>query len=94
MSRTYRKRVETYESYWKNMVAYGFHTYNKREKAKYYSDAYDRRYFRETLPREFRNSVNKQRRARDRQALYREVNGFVGNFSKWNCKDNNAWGYW
>lgn len=109
MSRTYRKRRESFEARLKS----GWYDWDmglnghlsswrsgrnwtvKRCKAEYlYGENYQH-----SLPRDFRNSVNRQRRARDKQELHREINArvigdYVGNYDPWNCKTSNSWGYW
>lgn len=49
-----------------------------------------------SLPHWFRNDVNRTRRARDRQEIWKTLNlaNHEEQCSKWNCRDNNAWGYW
>lgn len=49
-----------------------------------------------SLPRWFRNMVNRNRRAKDRQELWKSLNleEHEEQCSKWNCKDSNSWGYW
>lgn len=49
-----------------------------------------------TLPRHFRKEVNKRRRARDKQEVYKAVHivDYEELCSDWNCKDNESWGYW
>lgn len=50
-----------------------------------------------SLPKGFRNDVNKSRRRKDNRVLYKEINMIPHKeewYSEWNCKDNNAWGYW
>lgn len=52
--------------------------------------------WRQSLPKHFRKSVTKTRRAVDKRVLYREINDVFHReaYSKWNCKDDNAWSYW
>jgi len=98
MSRTYRKTWETFDQYWKGH----YHWYLKatsttleREKAKWkYNPRRGYQYW--TLPQWFRNDVNKSRRARDRQEIYREImlEEYEGMYDPWNCKTANQWGYW
>lgn len=49
-----------------------------------------------SLPRHFRKEVNKKRRARDKQEVYKSVHivDYEELCSNWNCKDNDSWGYW
>jgi len=59
----------------------------KTQTAKYYDYG---------LPRDFRNLVNRKRRAVDKRELYKEVtfNDYIGNYDLWNCTSSNAWGFW
>jgi len=115
VSRTTRKRKESFEAYYKRWLicldhpewfdeSPNFHTYFrtykgldayiKSERYKYKTSS-DKHYS-YSLPKYYRNMINQQRRARDKVALWRELNydDGAGNFSKWNCKDSNSWGYW
>jgi hypothetical protein len=103
MSRTFRKRITSFENYYKNTF-YGLsleeyiEKYHKdtlpRAKAKYGSKTC--KWYTFGLPRWFRNMVNRKRRAKDRQEIWKEVNieNYEEQCSKWNCADNNNWGYW
>lgn len=55
-----------------------------------------RKYYDYGLPREFRNSVNRTRRARDRHEVWKATNWreYEEQCSKWNCKDSNSWDFW
>lgn len=99
MSRTYRKRPESFEAYYKWLLAnpetaerWGWDV--KRERAKYKTKTM--KWYAYNLPKDFRNMINRKRRAYDRQELWKEVNisEHEGQYSKWNCKDNRAWDYW
>ena len=102
MSRTHRKRRETFEEYFKYRLQPDYfwarYTWSEVEiaqrKAAYYSET--NHWYTHSLPHYFRNSVNRSRRAKDRQSLYDALNkeNDPQLFSAWNCKDNNAWGYW
>ena len=103
MSRTYRKSGEFYwnlkeiqaelkdcverglQNTW-NLFIYKHHTYKKN------SDSHTST----SLPKHFRKQVNKSRRAKDKQEIFKEVNifNYEEQCSKWNCKDNDSWGYW
>lgn len=47
------------------------------------------------FPKYYRKIVNKERRNKDKEQLYREVNliDYIGNYSKWNANDNDPWYY-
>jgi hypothetical protein len=102
MSRTYRKHAESFEAYyatWIDEIAAGTaHDWQIEyiEKEKYRYNTRSGRYYDFTLPKWFRNQVNRKRRARDRQELWKAVNihDYEEQCSKWNCKDSDAWGYW
>lgn len=111
MSRTYRKSGYTayYENSWYiDQIESGIDNYTARllsEKELTDLNIQLRRNmwrgrtdnkWRSSLPHYFRNMVNKSRRARDRQELWKAINlkDHEEQCSKWNCKDNNAWGYW
>lgn len=50
--------------------------------------------FANNLPKWFRQLKHKKRRAKDREALYRElITECDGNFATWNCKDGEVWDY-
>ena len=98
MSRTYRKTEETFDSYWKGDFYWYIritHSTEKRERAKWKYNP-QRGYQHWTLPKDFRNSVNRSRRSRDRQEIHKEVNiiNYEGLYDPWNCKTSNAWGYY
>ena len=93
MSRTYRKRFVSYEFYWRNVTWY---EQTKADKAKYYSDNLDRHWFRTSLPKWYRNRVNRDRRRFDKREIYKAINieNHEEQCSKWNCRDSDLWGYW
>ena len=106
MSRTYRKRrksFEKYYSYWNfnsdgsmtSMWGYDCSPEEANRLRYQYKTQSDKRYT-HTLPKFFRNTTNRARRSHDRQELRKElnINDYEGLYSKWNCKDNNSWGYW
>ena len=101
MSRTYRKRQETFECYYYtyDTTSWWYLRYTEKEKehmkARYNGDSSKYR-FNNSLPRWFRNDVNRKRRAVDRREMYKEVHRaeYIGNYDPWNCKTSNAWGYW
>ena len=98
MSRTYRKSEESFDSYWHDNLDWYLNYISSteaRERAKWKYNP-QRGYQHWTLPKEFRNSVNRSRRARDRQEIYREINiiEYEGLYDPWNCKTANQWGYW
>lgn len=103
MSRTYRKRQESFEKYYGEGLSFNnsvplIETWDKKErqrqKAIYYTETNN--WYSGNLPKDYRKTVNKKRRARDKQAIFDFVNR--GNedacFDPWNCKTNNTWGYW
>lgn len=102
MSRTYRNRRETFESYFRYRLKpdYFWLKYQwtdlevSQRRAAYYSETC--KWYTYSLPKDFRNSVNRSRRAKDRQSLYKAVNKEDDPqlFSAWNCKDSNSWAYW
>ncbi len=106
MSRTRYKRKETFKQYWSNWrfdeeggatSSYGYYFTPEEMLRNWVKHHYrSAKYFDYKLPRHFRNYVNRRRRANDRQELWRELNNedYAGNYSKWNCKDANHWGYW
>ena len=94
MSRTVRNRKESYFSYYQHSVDCGWHTFTKKEERAYYSDKTNK-WYSFSVPKEFRKTVNKQRRARDKHATHNEVYEKRSiMYSEWNCNDNNNWGYW
>jgi hypothetical protein len=111
MSRTTRKRRETWEQYtafagnneyWVRGV--GFVDINSqlvnekqciaRAKARYYSRT--EKWFAFGLPKDYRQMINKQRRARSVQELWKELHwdDYEEQCDLWNGKTNNPWGYW
>ena len=100
MSRTTRNREESFESYYRVFLENGWWDkyYGEgtlaRKRAQYYSRT--EKWHSRTLPRFFRNSVNRKRRRHDRHEIWKAVNlnDYPEQCSHWNCKDNNAWGYW
>lgn len=111
MSRTYRTRKSSFEvtncMYLNHDVRYSrpgrcwwwFTPYTKeeikRERGKHTCDGISHWDW-HTLPQEYRNMINRQRRAVDKRELHRELNRdeYVGNYDPWNCKTSNQWGYW
>ena len=98
MSRTYRKSEETFDSYWKGDFSWYLrfcNTTEERERAKWVYNP-QRNYQHWTLPKWFRNQVNRSRRARDRQELHRAVTlvDYDAQCDPWNCKTANSWGYY
>lgn len=101
MSRTYRKRIVSFETYYwetflcKNPIIEKWSDKEaKKEKATYYGNT--EKHYTFGLPKCYRKSVNKTRRARDRQAMHdllRNENEDAA-FDPWNCKTSNDWGYW
>jgi len=67
--------------------------YTKRELAKLYGDGNSGQW---SLPRHFRNTVNKTRRRFDKKELWKSIHleEYEEQCSKWNCKDSNSWGWW
>lgn len=106
MSRTYRKRVESFRQYYKNwtfnedgtlsITWKTFYTEEEVKKLKYQYKTKTCKHYTFNLPKFFRNMVNRKRRAYDKQELWKELNleEYEGLYSSWNCKDNNAWSYW
>lgn len=109
MSRTYRKHAESFEEYYKFWLldnprySFGFlinneddwvKDYLKTERYKYKTKS--SKHYNYNLPKFYRNMVNRSRRTKDKQELWKAVNliDHEEQCSKWNCKDNNAWGYW
>lgn len=101
MSRTYRQRQETFERYYgksrfslRLLIDDWDENETNRQRARYYSET--SKWYTFGLPRQYRNMINRQRRARDKQALFyaiRDNNEDVC-FDPWNCKTSNSWGYW
>lgn len=93
MSRTYRKRQEPFNEEFYSWWAEYKKVPLKNIKSKYNRDCW---WDQTSLPKWFRNQVNRQRRAEDRQTLYRAVNheNDPQLFCEWNCKSANHWGYW
>lgn len=46
-------------------------------------------------PKYFRSMINHKRRSKDFMELQKElcIENYIGNFSFWNGKDNDQWGY-
>ena len=104
MSRTYRKRTIKFENTWRynyyDRVIHIFYwtkydaKYIERDKALYYSDKLGN-HAEYKLPKEFRNTVNRQRRAYDKNELFRELNSeYEPLYCLWNCKTSNSYSYW
>lgn len=98
MSRTYRKRPEKFESYYSYCLGPDGWIKDDKEKAQLRAKYRHKtcKYFAYNLPKFFRNSVNKSRRRHDKREIWRALNwhDYAEQCSSWNCKDNNAWGYW
>jgi len=97
MSRTIRKRKETFESYYQYYFDnnfWGDETDKVILRVRYYTSSC--KWYSHCLPKEFRNSVNRTRRRKDKREVFKAINldGYEEQCSMWNCKDNNAWGYW
>ena len=102
MSRTHRKnRLDHYDKKWfkeaVEAVKNGNPTLWELSTYRYYLYKYkrDMKYRLHTLPKSFRKEVNKHRRAKDKQEVYKAItiNGYEELCSNWNCKDNESWGY-
>lgn len=61
-------------------------------KYKYYTDLF----WKDSLPKHFRKRVNKARKVKSNHELWKEINykDYVGNYSKYNCKDNDHWSWY
>lgn len=104
MSRTYRKRIFGFESYYRDVLDNDtFNKYYKRMYGKKWRDRLKAQYngrtskgFDYKLPKAFRKSVNRQRRRKDTQKthLTKYVEPDTILFDPWNCKTSNSWGYW
>jgi len=107
MSRTYRKRSKKHEYEfditdlwtinWLENISKKYsctiEQFKTREIRKYYS--HTEKYYEFTLPKVYRNSINRQRRRKDKQALHNEVyEKRFPDYASWNCKDSESWGYW
>jgi hypothetical protein len=111
MSRTYRKSGYTFyreNSYYIDQLESGINRFtcellSKEEKERIelalyrymWRDSTDNKW-RSSLPRDFRNSVNRIRRKKDRHEIWKAINwkDYEELCSNWNCKDNDHWGYW
>jgi len=64
----------------------------ERYRYKYKTDSY----WRESLPRWFRNQVNRARRTKDRREVWKAVNwnDYEEQCDLWNCTSNDHWSYW
>jgi hypothetical protein len=104
MSRTYRKRFESFEQHYKELLdddsfrehqmkKYG-NKWKERMKAHYYGKTEKWHYY--NLPKHFRKFVNRSRRRADAQKEHiikqQEPDSVL--FDTWNCKTSNSWGYW
>lgn len=97
MSRTIRKRAESFRQYYKYWFVNNFWADEDdiiRTRYRYYTRT--DRWYSHSLPQDFRNDVNRVRRRKDKREIWKAVNviGYEEQCSMWNCKDNNAWGYW
>ena len=105
MSKTYRKRKESYaESQTWEYAGWKRHGYSwvpmteheiKADKSRYYQDCATW-YGYSTLPKWYRNTVTRKRRSVDRIETYRELtfDEYSPNYDMWNCTSSEAWGYW
>jgi len=67
---------------------------NRKAFYKYADTGDSNKRFSMCLPKHFRKSVNKKRRARDKSALYNEVyKDKAVNYDPWNCTTNDIWSY-
>lgn len=96
MSRTYRKRQESFEKHYEVYIRMNWVTGREVQVLRY-------RYYTQTckwhswkLPQWYRNRVNRNRRRHDKREVWRELNrpDYENLCSSWNCKDCNSWGYW
>lgn len=106
MSRTFRKNIDPVcwvdrDNQWNFGYAelrakkanVSIEKFKEQERARYKTRT--RKYFNFTLPWVFRNSVNRQRRAKDRTAIHNEIyEKRFADYATWNCKDSDSWGYW
>ena len=88
MSRTYREREDTDVDWYAECHNVSI----EKAKAMNRSD----NWWSYSLPHDFRNTVNRTRRAMDKQSMYNALNKEDDPqlFSAWNCKDNHHWDYW
>jgi len=95
MSRTTRKIRGMSKIQFEDDCEYFGHN-DKHSKGARLAQMMNKSWYSYTLPKFFRKSVTKTRRALDKRVLYRELNDEFHReaYSKWNCKDNNSWGYW
>lgn len=65
-------------------------------KWKYYTKKKSTSGYSGRFPKSYRKDVNRARTAKDKRELYKEVNqvDYIGNYSKWNCKDADPWWFW
>jgi len=95
VSRTTRKRIESFESYflnedWTNKSNLKA---ENQQRADYYGET--NKWYSWKLPKFYRKIVTKKRRARDARGLFKEVHlNQVGNFCNWNAKSSESRGYW
>lgn len=96
MSRTYRKRRESFESHYAISLGEGwFKDYEiPQHKARYYSKT--EKWYSYSVPRWHRNSVNKLRRRYDKHEIWKALNqeDYPEQCSRWNCKDARHRNYW
>jgi len=109
MSRTFRKRSQSYEEYYKFWLldtprysfGYPIHKtedwikeYLREERYKYKTKSV--KYYDFGLPKFYRKMVNKNRRRKDRHEVWKALNfnDYPEQCCKWNCKTSEAWGYW
>ena len=98
MSRSVRTREQTRSYACTIFNGFVFNTFRNeqerlRAKAKDTRDSHSGIY---STPKNWRKSVVKTRRAVDRMEISKVLKDldYVPNMSSWNCKDDNAWGYW
>jgi len=97
MSRTTRKRAESfyqYYKYWFDNKLWDDEKEIIQRKVRYHTSS--DKWISHCLPKGFRKTVNRSRRNKDKREIYKAINfdGYEEQCSKWNCKDNNSWGYW
>lgn len=102
MSRTYRKRMESFESFYG--FSFGGHyqssleSWDEKEKqimkARYQTKT--DKWLTGNLPKSHRNLYNRKRRAKDSQALHKYIRNGDEDvlFDPWNCKTSHSWDYW
>lgn len=107
MSRTKRKHKRSFERYYHDRVQWHYNSMfsywvvrtpptRKEAKREYEQETRGKNWIDYTVPREHRNMINRQRRQKDRQEIWREVNyeEYEAQCSDWNCKDAKHWDFW